>query len=103
MPKPLERYLQASILRHLRLLRAHDKGFVYRKRHGSVMGTVGDPDIYGLYHGLHFEIELKIPGEEPTALQRARLFEWGSAGATWDVVRSVENLDNLIKRLARTT
>ena len=32
-------------------------GIVVRKRHGTVMGMAGDPDLYGTINGRHFEIE----------------------------------------------
>jgi hypothetical protein len=98
-PKPLERSLQAAVLRKLKAWREQDPGLVFRKRHGSVMGTIGDPDIYGLYHGLHFEIELKTAGHEPTLLQRARLAGWGSAGALTGVVSSIEEFQQFTENL----
>jgi hypothetical protein len=97
---PLERSLQKSVLAHLEQLRRSDPTLVYRKRHGTVMGVRGDPDIYGLWGGLHFEIELKRPGEEPTVLQRARNQEWGLAGAFGFVVHSMPELRAALGELA---
>ena len=90
---PLEGSLQAAVLRKLKAWRAADPTLVYRKRHGSLMGIVGDRDIYGVWRGLHFKIELKRPGENPTPLQRARLSEWGTAGVTTAVLRSIPELE----------
>ena len=68
-------------------------GVVVRKRHGTVMGVGGDPDIYGSYKGRHFEIEVKRPNDSTsqlTALQTQRLLEWNAqGGAITGVARSV--------------
>lgn len=64
-------------------------GIVCRKRHGTVMGLAGDPDVYGVYQGRHFEIELKSPGEKPTKLQDIRREEWAKAGAITGVAQSL--------------
>lgn len=82
-----ESTLVAEIMRALRAL----PGVVVRKRHGSVWGVVGDADLYGSYHGRHFELEIKRPGQKPTALQLARLNEWARSGARVGVATSVED------------
>lgn len=89
---PLERHLQRAINAVL------DKipELVYRKRHGSAFATKGDPDIYLLYAGRHVEIELKRPGENPTALQWKRLEEWARVGAIVAVVHSKQELYELL-------
>jgi len=97
--KPLERHLQASVLAHLKKLRATDPSLIYRKRHGGPMGVAGDPDITGLWRGVHFEIELKAPGENPSPLQLARLAEWGRARAVVGVVRSLADLEQFLTKV----
>jgi hypothetical protein len=89
---PLEGSLKKSVLAHLGKLRAADPTLAFRKRHGSVMGRAGDPDIHGVWRGVPFEIELKRPGEEPTPLQAERLKEWGQAGAYTGVVHNMDEL-----------
>jgi hypothetical protein len=67
---------------------------VVRKRHGTVMGVAGDPDLYGTIRGLHFEIEVKRPNDPastPTKLQEARLREWREGGAMVGVARSADD------------
>ena len=91
-----ESSLQRAVMGRLRELAKQDGALVFRKRHGSVMGTAGDPDIYGLYHGIHFEIELKRPKENPTLIQDFRLGEWGRAGAVTGVVRSLDDLERFL-------
>jgi hypothetical protein len=87
-----ESALVAEILRALRAL----PGVMVRKRHGSVWGVAGDPDLYGSINGRHFEIEVKRPGERPTALQQARLKQWAATGALAGVARSVEEALDIV-------
>jgi hypothetical protein len=87
-----ESALVAEILRALRAL----PGVMVRKRHGSAWGVAGDPDLYGSIHGRHFEIEVKRPGERPTALQQARLKQWAATGALAGVARSVEEALDIV-------
>jgi hypothetical protein len=95
---PLERSIQKSVLAHLKKLSESDPSLVFRKRHGGAMGVSGDPDIYGLWRGRHFELELKRPGEQPTKLQELRLAEWGRAGALTGVIRSTKELVELLEK-----
>jgi hypothetical protein len=86
----LEKAVVHRIMGALRLV----PGVVVRKRHGTVMGLAGDPDLYGTFRGAHFEFEVKRPNDpasQLTKLQEQRLGEWGRAGAIAGVVRSVED------------
>lgn len=53
------------------------------------MGVAGDPDIDACIRGRSVQLEVKRPGERPTALQARRLEEWRRAGAIVAVVHSV--------------
>ena len=65
-------------------------GAVIRKRHVT-MGVMGDPDLYGaLPGGVHFEIEVKRPGNDPTPLQLNRLAAWEATGSITGVAHSKE-------------
>lgn len=69
-------------------------GLVVRKRHGTVMGVAGDPDLYGTFRGKHFEIEVKRPNDpssQLTMLQAERIDEWKRGGAITGVARNVED------------
>lgn len=58
------------------------KGWAVRVRSATAHShVVGDPDLYGCAGGVHFEIEVKIPGQYPTQVQEHRLKEWRSHGA----------------------
>ena len=70
---------------------------VVRKRHGTVFTVAGDPDVFFLLDGRHFEVELKKPGESPTPLQAYRLQQWSAAGAITGCVHSVQELAELIR------
>ena len=83
---PLESTITRDIVRALRSV----PGLVVRKRHGSALGYAGEPDLYGCFRGLHFEIEVKRPGRKLTPLQQQRLKEWALAGATVGVAHSVQ-------------
>ncbi len=67
---------------------------VVRKRHGTVMGVAGDPDLYGTIGGRHFEIEVKRPNDRSsqlTKLQEMRLLEWKAGNAITGVARCVDD------------
>jgi hypothetical protein len=88
-PQPaLEKAVVSRIMAALKKL----PGVVVRKRHGTVMGVAGDPDLYGEISGRHFEIEVKRPNDpssQLTKLQTERLLEWGLGGALTGVARNV--------------
>lgn len=82
---------EGSIVRAiLREAKRHEPGLALAKRHGTVFGRAGEPDIYGCLNGRHLEVEIKRPGEEPGLLQRERLRRWAAAGAITGVAHSVE-------------
>lgn len=88
---PRESHIVDAIIKRLREI----PNCVVRKRHGSAYGVSGDPDIYGLVltgdgNPIHFEIEVKRPGEKPTPLQATRLYEWRRSGALAGVATTVE-------------
>jgi hypothetical protein len=95
-PKNIPR--EASLLRSCeRILR--EKNIVFRKRHGTIYGVAGDPDLYLCWQGKHAEIELKRPGEKPTPLQQIRMREWARAGAIVGVVHTPDELRNFLDNL----
>ena len=95
----LESQLLASVERRLKQLARLDPTLVWRKRHGSAFATAGDPDLYGLWRGHHWEMELKRPGQDATPLQCIRLKDWERAGATCSVVHSLAEFDSAIAHL----
>ena len=98
----LERAVVAGIMGELKTR----PGIVIRKRHGTAMGMVGDPDLYGTIGGRHFEIEVKRPNHpssQLTVLQPRRLLEWEMAGAIVGVARSVDEALQILGLSRRTT
>lgn len=76
----LESKIKAAIMKELEKV----PGLMVRKQHGAA----GDPDLYGSYHGQHFELKVKRPGAHCTPLQVQRLQEWARAGALTGVVHN---------------
>lgn len=68
----------------------------YRKRHGCIYSQRGDSDFLVLYRALHFEIEVKKPGEEPTRDQWIRLIKCHKAGGVAGIAKSVEEFKAII-------
>jgi rubrerythrin len=96
---------KAVVTRIMVALRKHPHAVV-RKRHGTVMGLAGDPDLYGTINGRHFEIEVKRPNDRSsqlTKLQSQRLLEWKLAGAITGVARSVEDALTILGILREET
>lgn len=65
------------------------------KIHGDEYTETGTPDLFAVVYGLPVLIEVKRKGEEPTAIQYARLRQWKRAGAivTWvDNFKAVQDL-----------
>lgn len=80
----------------MRMLAKEFPAALVRKRHGTVYTVTGDPDLTILFHGMHIECELKRMGQEPTQLQAARLEAWRRAGALTAVIRSVQEMRDLM-------
>lgn len=94
-----ESRLKNACTRRLRQIQTLDPTLVFRKRWGTPMGLTGDPDLTGLWRGVHFEIELKTPGNSPTPLQQCRLDQWQAAGARAFVVHSLSEMNAAIEHL----
>jgi hypothetical protein len=96
-----ERAIVKAILAYLNGL----PGCLARKRWGGGMGVAGDPDIDACIRGRSVQLEVKRPGEKPTALQVKRLDEWKQAGAIVGVVHSVDDVRSLLdeKRISGRT
>lgn len=58
---------------------------------GPMNGT-GEPELTGTIAGWSFAIELKKPGEVPTAIQRATLRLWSLAGAVTAVADNLSTV-----------
>lgn len=66
------------------------------KIHGSSSQAAGTPDLLACVRGRFVAVELKQPGNRPTALQFARLRSWEAAGAVAGWVTTEAELDELL-------
>ena len=69
--------------------------------HGSVFQDAGEPDIDACISGLAVKIECKLPGNEPTPLQRASMQRWELAGAAGRLDRQPGRPDRLLEERPR--
>jgi VRR-NUC domain. len=81
----------------LDFLRANYPGW-WEKIHGSVFQSRGVPDIIGCYRGRFISIEAKMPGEQPTALQKDNGQMIKEAKGIWIVAYSVEDVRRTMER-----
>lgn len=65
-----------------------------RKLHGTGYGHAGDPDIYGSFCGLMFQIEVKRPGGTGNVTQRqtAAMEAWSRTGAMVMIAYSLKEV-----------
>lgn len=70
---------EASLVDRIERYLKRQPGCLVRKTHGSAY-TAGVADLIGCLKGRYFEIEVKRPGEQPTALQLRGLEDVRKAG-----------------------
>lgn len=93
---------ESHIVRAIRERLAREPGVKVIKIRGGLGQEAGTPDILGcalrpgMTHGVMLALEVKRPGQKPTALQKKRLAEWQAAGAIAAVVTSVDEALGLI-------
>lgn len=80
--------------------RLRQLGAYVNKNHGGP-NSQGRPDLEGCYRGMHFGIELKLPGKEDkvTKLQRSQLRKIKKAGGLAAMATRVDQMDKAIKIL----
>jgi hypothetical protein len=71
------------------------------KVHGSRWQKAGVPDLCIVYRGWAVYLEVKQEGKEPTSLQRHTMKQIKAAGGTAEVVRSVEDTQEILERVSR--
>lgn len=69
------------------------------KEHGGQYGTAGIPDIIVCYKGRFVALEAKVGKNQPTPLQAATIEQIRKAGGTAAVVRSVDDVKDVITTL----
>lgn len=85
-----ERSLTVQILRYLN----SRPGVRARKLHGGPFSS-GWPDILCVKNGIVYFLEVKRPGETPTALQQQELLAWRQSGASAEIVTSLARVQEL--------
>lgn len=71
-------------------LKAEYPDSVWWKVHGGPFTPAGIPDLAGVVYGRPIFLEVKMPGEEPSLVQRKRMRDLRRAGAIVAVVTSVD-------------
>ncbi len=89
-----ERKIVSDIKRYLKTV----EGCFFWKEHGGMYGTAGIPDIIICYKGHFIGLEAKTDTGKPTDLQTATIWKIRRAGGTAEIVRSVEDVKNVIAR-----
>jgi hypothetical protein len=87
-----ERVIVRRILEYLKTL---PDCFAW-KEHGGMYGTAGIPDIICCIDGRFFAFEVKNENGKATKLQEATIRKIKAAGGTAAVVRSVEEVEDVI-------
>ena len=70
----------------------------HEKRHGDMYARRGQPDLLVVVEGKAIFLEVKRPGQHPTLLQSHRLVQCRHAGAVAEVVRSWEDVSEILER-----
>ena len=60
---------------------------------------VGLPDLWGIYNGRHFEIELKGPDGKRSSVQIKREKELTEVGASYAVIDNLEDFKGFLNKL----
>lgn len=69
------------------------------KEHGGQFGTAGIPDIIVCYKGRFIAFECKVPGRNPTLLQKITINKIDRAKGIAKVVTSVDQVKAIIENL----
>lgn len=91
----LEKDIVKAIMKYLKTV---PRCFCW-KEHGGMYGTAGIPDIIACVDGRFYGFEVKTETGKPTKLQEATIQKILSAGGSALVVRSVEDVKNIIENV----
>ena len=92
-----ENAIVKAILGYLRGL----NGVFCWKEHGGQYGTAGVPDIICCCEGKFVALEVKVPGNKPTELQKRTLEAIEAAGGVAAVVHSVDEVKEVMSAAQR--
>ena len=91
----LEKDITNKILKYLKVL---DKCYCF-KEHGGSYGSTGIPDIICCYKGRFLAFEVKTQKGRTTALQEVNIRKINEAEGIAVVVRSVDDVKNVMKEM----
>lgn len=91
----LEKSLVDEIKRYLQ----RKEDLFFWKEHGGQYGTAGIPDIIVCYKGKFIAFECKLPGRNPTILQKITINKIIRAGGIARVVTSIEQVKEIIENI----
>lgn len=89
-----EKHIENQIKKYLKNIGAY-----VVKYHGETYSTAGVPDLIVCYKGRFIALEVKNEKGKTTKLQDAHLQQIKEAGGISAVVRSVEEVENEIKKI----
>jgi len=84
---------------YLKKLKAAGEPVWHTKNHGSQYAKAGVPDLAIVYRGRAVWVEVKAPGGQPSEIQKHQMGLLDKAGAIVGVVRTVEELQELLARV----
>ena len=90
-----ESQLILNILKYLATI----PGCFYWKEHGGQYGTAGIPDIIVCHKGKFIALEAKVGRNQPTRLQAAPIEQIRRAGGVAAVVRSVDEVKEIMQTI----
>ena len=92
-----EKAIEKKIKEYLKTI----DGLFYWKVFSGMYCTAGIPDIVICYKGKFVALEVKAPDGKPTALQMATIKKIREAGGVAEVVRSVEEVREIITKFTK--
>lgn len=91
-----EKVIENKIKEYLKTI----KGLFYWKEHGGMYTTAGIPDLIVCYKGRFIAFEVKSELGRPTVLQNVAIRKINEAGGIAKIVRSVEEVKDIIKEVS---
>lgn len=92
-----EKRVQNAILTYLAQLSKTEPLFYERRQAGGFSYKMGIPDIYFVYNGQHFEVEVKKPGGQLSVMQEKFKELCEKKNICWICAESVDDVKNIIQ------
>ncbi|MFI3162919.1 MAG: VRR-NUC domain-containing protein [Bacillota bacterium] len=92
---------ESDLVKKIKAYLATVEDCFYWKEHGGQYGTAGIPDIIVCYKGRFIAFEVKVGTNKPTVLQAITIKKILKAGGYALVVRSIEEVREIIEAFAK--